>query len=307
MSNRRIPRPDCIECQRELPHGRKPPYCSKKCEALHFGYSKSYEQNLAQIAVDCSASTAWRPEPIEPITEIISAKPIAIFSDIHAPLHSSAWIMQGIEAALHFGCEDLIVSGDFIDANQISKHIGGFYRRKSQLSDDFAAGEKLVDLFSGIFKRVFFLGGNHDHDRLTKVFGGEMTIQRIWKMFGDRPNVKVTARSFVEVNRDVVVGHPRQYSRVRGSLPQKIAQMWQKHIALGHSHHSAKTMSPDGRWQAVDLPCMAQLNEFEYTTFQINDMPPPQNGFTIIFGTRMVVFDKFTPWEIYGLEPFQEK
>lgn len=224
-----------------------------------------------------------------------------MLSDIHAPLHSARWITHALTCGKLLGCTTVIVNGDFIDANEISRHIGGYYRRKSELADGFKAGESLLDIFSQEFNNVVFLNGNHCGERLIKIFRGELEMQRLWKMFGCHDNVKVAARSFVEVNSDIVIGHPRSYSRIRGNIPQKIAQKWQKSVALGHGHHTAMTVTLDGRFQAVDIPCLADLDHFEYTTFEINDMPQPMNGFMVIFGNKMHVFDKFSHWPLFGL------
>lgn len=241
-----------------------------------------------------SATTAWRPTPIEPTTHIISGSPIAVFSDIHAPLHSQKWVELGINTALEYGCKRLIVNGDFIDANQISRHNGSYYRRKAELNDDLEAGAALTKLFADEFEHVDFLMGNHCGERLVKHFGGEVAVQRLWKLFGDHANVKVTSRSFVRVNDKVLVGHPRSYSRIRGNIAQKIAMRHQMHVLLGHLHHSAMSVTPDGKWQACELGCMAQLDEFDYTQNEINDMPEPMNGFAIVSGDRIRCFDRFS-------------
>jgi predicted phosphodiesterase len=230
-----------------------------------------------------------------------------IFSDIHAPLHSSDWIDRGMQVADKVGSEILIINGDFIDANQISRHVGGYYRRKAELNDDIEAGAALLKLFSQAFRQVYFLAGNHCVQRMNKVFNGEVAAQNFWKMFGERENVKITARSFVLVNDSVVVGHPRQYSRIRGNTAQRIAQMWQKHVVLGHSHHSASTVTLDGKWQAIDVGCMAELSEFEYTTFEINDFPKPLNGFAVVNGERTTIFDHFTDWRLWKHGALQDE
>jgi predicted phosphodiesterase len=286
----------CPVCKDTLRPGRVPPYCSKKCQATKEGYSERWTEELESRL---QGSTAWRPEAIEPIHHVISGHPVGVLSDIHCPLHSVKWLYQAIRTFKHFGVKKVIVSGDFIDANQISRHIGGYYRRRSELEDDFKAGESLLSILSDGFEEIIFLNGNHCGERLVKVFRGEVAMQRLWKMFGEHKNVKVAARSFVFVNNDAVVGHPRQYSKMRGGVPQNIAQVWQKHIALGHGHHSAQACSRDGKWQAVDMPCLAELDQFEYTTFEINDMPKPKNGFMIVFGNKFQVFNEWTPWEIY--------
>lgn len=289
----------CTVCENKVPHIRKhSEFCSKKCEAKAHGYRERWEQILKQ---KLEGSTAWRPLPLEPITEIHSSKPIAIFSDVHAPIHSVKWLELGIKASKKFGAETLIVNGDFIDANTISRHLGGYYRRKNELEDDLAAGEALMNIFADNFKKVYFLSGNHCLQRLMKMFNGEVAAKRLWNLFTIRDNVKLTPRSFVYVNNDVIVGHPRNYSGIRGNFTQKLAQLKQKHVATGHHHHSARTATSDGKWQACEIPCMADLEEMEYVRNEINTFPDPMNGFGMIFGTRIEVFDKFTNWKLYGL------
>lgn len=297
----------CNVCKGLIPHGRHNGFCSKKCQAEVEGYSDAHVRTQEKLASELEGTTAWRPEPIEPIHHVISSKPIMIFSDIHAPLHSPKWIMQGMKCADRLESDTLIVNGDFIDANQISRHIGGYYRRRSELNDDFSAGESLLRVFASRFKKVIFLNGNHCGERLVKAFRGEVAMQRLWKMFGEHKNVKVCARSFIFVNDEVVVGHPRQYSRLRGGIAQKIAMHWQKHVVLGHGHHSAKAVTSDGKWQACDIPCMAELAQFEYTTFEINDMPKPLNGFGAVVGNKIQIFDHFTPWKLFNLPEMDEK
>lgn len=262
--------------------------------------------DLDKIASQIEGSTAFAGEPIEPVKQVSSSLPIMVFSDIHARRHSSEWITQGMRAALKFRARTLIINGDFINADSIGKYVGGHYRRHEILEDDFKAGEILLGIFARFFHTVVFLSGNHDTDRMMKALRGEVKAQRWWKMFGDYKNVFITERSWVRAN-DVIVGHPRSYSRIRGNLAQKISMKQQASVLLGHEHHSAMSVSPCGKFQAASVGCMAELNDFEYTNFSLNDMPEPMNGFAAIFDNQIQIFDKFTPWEKWGLPPMKGK
>jgi predicted phosphodiesterase len=253
-----------------------------------------------KIAAEIEGSTAFNGEVIEPPCEVHSVMPIMVFSDIHARRHSAKWLIQGMRAAKKFKARTLIVNGDFINADSIGKYVGGHYRRHEILEDDFKAGEILLNTFAKHFQKVVFLSGNHDTDRLMKSLRGEVMAQRFWKMFGDHKNVVVTERSWVRAN-GVIVGHPRSYSRIRGNLAQKISNKFHASVLIGHEHHSALSVSNDGKFQSGSVGCMAELHDFEYTNFALNDMPDPMNGFATIFGDRIAVFDKFTPWTEWGL------
>lgn len=262
--------------------------------------------DLTKVFSEVEGSTAFAGEPIEPVTQVCSALPVMVFSDIHARRHSSEWINQGMRAAEKFKSRILVINGDFINADSIGKYVGGHYRRHEILEDDFAAGEILLKVFAKFFQRVIFLSGNHDTDRMMKSLRGEVKAQRWWKMFGEYDNVTVTERSWVKVN-DVIVGHPRSYSRIRGNLAQKYAQKAQASVLIGHEHHSAISVSPCGKFQAASVGCMAELHDFEYTNFSLNDMPEPMNGFATIFYDRISIFDKFTNWPLYGLPEMKKK
>lgn len=262
--------------------------------------------DLEKIAAQIEGSTAFCGEPIEPVKQINSILPVMVFSDIHARRHSAEWIAQGMRAAEKFKSRILVINGDFINADSIGKYVGGHYTRHEILEDDFKAGEILLNIFSKFFQKVIFLSGNHDTDRLMKSLRGEVTAGRWWKMFGDHDNVFVTERSWVKVN-DVIVGHPRSYSRIRGNLAQKIAHKAHSSVLLGHEHHSAISMTPCGNYQAASVGCMAELHDFEYTNFSLNDMPDPVNGFATIFNNSISIFDKFSNWGLYGLPNMKVK
>lgn len=287
----------CIVCKNQITgRHRTNDVCSLKCE------NEQGKVFLENLQTRIAATTAWRPIELDPITEIVTGHPVLVISDPHAPIHSAYWIELALRFAKKYDARTLILNGDFIDANTISRHLGGYYRRKNELEDDLAAGEALLKLFSEQFEKVYFLSGNHCMQRLLKVFNGEVQSKRLWNLFGTYENVKVTARSFVHVNNNIIVGHPRQYSGVRGNLPQKIAQLKQKHVILGHGHHSAKAITADGRWQAVDVPCAADIEAFEYVRNEINSFAEPINGFCMIFGEKILVVDKFTPLHLYGVD-----
>lgn len=294
---------ECKVCGGKVPRGRHKHggrHCSQKCEIAENGYGhNTFSKTDYKVAADLL--TAWKPDPLEPIHHVISAKPIPIFSDLHFPLVSAPWVEQGLRCASQWESDILILNGDVMDLNEISRHMGHYYRRRKELSDDFDSTEAFLRLVCPMFKEVVWLSGNHCIQRLIQVFRGELGAQRILSMLGQYENLRVTSRSFIDVNNNIRVCHPRQYSRVRGALAQRLAQRWQKHIVTGHEHHAAKGFSPCGKFQAVAVPCMADTQAQDYVRNELNDFPEPINGFGAIFGEHIEVFTKHTNWKVYGL------
>lgn len=299
----------CVICSGKVPADRfkhDGKYCSLKCEKSDLGYSESWANKKVKAIAEMSGIDAWLPNPLDPILKIVSPKPITIFSDIHFPLADSKWLEHGLKCASHWKSEVLILNGDVIDANQISRHAGSYKRRKQELEDDMAACEYFLNLVSSAFKEIVWLSGNHCIERLIKVFRGEIGAQRVIKMMGDHDNLKITSRSYIDLNDNVRICHPRQYSRNRGVLAQKLAQRWQMHIATGHQHHAAKTFSLDGKWQACDIPAMCRTDVQDYVRNELNDYPEPMTGFAAVFGNYIEIFTDHTKWEVFGL-PKKEK
>ena len=268
------------------------------------GYSESWAKRLEKIAHQVNGSTAWRPMPLDPVERVVSAKPIPIFSDMHMPIHSKEWLLHGIKCAHAVGAEDIILNGDVLDLNEISRHMGSYYRRRKDMGDDMDAGEAVLKILCENFRKVYWLSGNHCLERLLKLFGGELNAQRLSKLVGSFDNLKVTSRSFLDINDNVRICHPRQYSRIRGALAQRLAMRWQMHVATGHEHHAAMSFSTDGKWQAVSIPCMADTHIQDYVRNELNDFPEPMQGFAMVFGNWIQVFTEHTPWEMFGLPEF---
>lgn len=293
----------CTVCGEAVPRGRHKhngKFCSQICEKKELGYAKatSYGQDYK---VQAELLTAWKPDPLEPIYQVHSSKPIPIFSDLHFPLVSKEWVEQGMKCADAWESEYLILNGDVMDLNEISRHMGHYYRRRKELSDDFDSTEAFLKYVCPRFKEVIWLSGNHCIQRLIQVFRGELGAQRILNMLGQYSNLRITSRSFIDVNGSIRVCHPRQYSRVRGALAQRLAARWQMHIVTGHEHHAAKGFSNCGKFQAVAVPCMADTQAQDYVRNELNDFPEPMNGFGAIFGQHIEIFTQHTKWSLYGL------
>lgn len=294
----------CKICSGAIRLDRKLPYCSKKCEVTAEGFAestnnaKSYKEFVG-LMDEVKATTAWAPTDLDPIM-LISARRVGVLSDVHCPMHSMEWLLKAIKTFIHYGIEDIIINGDFIDANQISKHAGS-YKRRGTLEDDLDAAEAVLKLLCKYFKRIYINAGNHDM-RLVHKMGGEISFKRMMKMIFDNPQVKVTPRSYIYVNEKVAVIHPRQYSKIRGKTPADLAYKIRKHVITGHEHHSASSVSLCGEYQGCDVGCLVNIESQDYIKNEITTHAEPLNGFAIIFGEKIHLFDKFTNWEILGID-----
>jgi predicted phosphodiesterase/endogenous inhibitor of DNA gyrase (YacG/DUF329 family) len=293
----------CSVCGGTVPrdrhkHGGK--YCSQVCEKSDLGYAKNTERKKIRKAL-IEAGTAYAPPPPDPAKHLVSGYPILVIGDVHCPMQCPYWIEKALEAAEKFECKNLIINGDLIDANQISRHMGQEFRRKATLEDDMDAAEKFMQLMCEQFDAVYYTLGNHTA-RMIHRFNGELSIQRLLKMIYDSPKIIPTQKTWMKVNKNTRVLHPRSYSQIRGKLTADLCQLYQQHIVTGHHHHSATTVSKDGRWQAIEVGCLADIEKFSYVQDHMGNHPHMMNGFAIIMPDETFLnFNKFTPWKVYGL------
>ena len=290
---------ECPVCGSRIRIDRVPPFCSKRCQASVEGYHPRYD--LQKLISEGKATTAWKPCDLDKILHV-QAPRVGIISDLHAPMHSEKWLLQAVKTFIHYGIQHVILNGDSINADQIGRHHGSYFNRRKNLEDDLDALESVLKLLKKYFDHIYIDAGNHCM-RLVHRMGGELSFNRLMKMVynNDDNKIQVTSRSFLFVNNIVEVIHPRQYRKSRGALPQNLSQRWQKSVVLGHEHHSAMTVSPCGKFQACDVGTMVDVELQDYVRNERNDFPEPVNGFAVIFGDKIQIFDKFTNWELFGL------
>lgn len=292
----------CSICNGEIRKDRQhSEYCSKKCEAKIEGYSESWQKTL-KAKID--ATTAWRPLPLEKTINVVSSHPVGVCGDVHAPIHDEQWLYKFIVTCKKFEVKKIVINGDLIDAGTISKHLGGEWRRKNELNDDIEAAGAVVKLLCKEFDNVYYTLGNHSQ-RLIRSFMGEVAWSNLLKMVYDNPQFKGTERHFLDVNGKVRCLHPRGYSRTRGKLTADLAQRYQMHLITGHHHHTAQTVSADGKFQAVEVGTLAKIDMFGYAQHAMHGMPEMMNGFGIILPhseqNKILNFNEFTPWKRFGL------
>lgn len=298
-------KPPCIVCNGIIRNDRHNEYCSKKCQLVLEGTTPRVEQDWAKLAREVAATTAWRPVDLDKELHIVTNR-LLVLSDVHCPVQDPGWLSLAISCGVQLGCRDVLLNGDFLDAPTVSRHLGSYYRRKQELEDDLKAADAVLEVLSKYFDRIFFDTGNHDM-RLVKMFGGELSFRRVMSMLGNHKKLMMTERSYCRVNDEIIVVHPRQYSSIRGALAQKLSLRHQASILTGHQHHSSMSISPDGKYQACDVGCLADLKLQDYVRNELTTFVEPNNGFAVIFGNKIQCFDRFTPWELWGLEKLAAK
>jgi hypothetical protein len=261
---------------------------------------------MGNLRAKIAAGTAWAPGAIEEVKRLVTGHPVLGIMDVHCPIQCPIWTEQALVTAHKFGARTCVINGDLINADQIGQYMGLEFRGRALLEDDMDAAQKFLELMCECFDEVYYTLGNHTA-RLIRQFGGELSIQRLMKMIFDNPKLKVSAKTWMVVNDLVRFLHPRAYSQIRGKMTAELAQLYQCHLITGHHHHSATTVSKDGKWQAVEVGCLANITRMSYVMNNMNNMPFMVNGFCIVMPDNSILnFNQFSHWETFGIPKLPE-
>ena len=89
---------------------------------------------------------------------------ICVISDIHAPWHNQAALVQACDEAEEEGCDTVYVCGDFFEYHRISRH----HKSKTCTFEEEIAGCRLAaEYLASRFPRRYYFRGNHE-DRWAK-------------------------------------------------------------------------------------------------------------------------------------------
>jgi len=279
-------------------------WCSKKCQSKAEGFSKGYARILTKWQQVVDDTKTFRGDAQDPIINVNSKSPITIGGDMHVPIHDPRWVKQMMAVSKALDSRVLILNGDFLNLDGLGRHVDSHWRRRQCVEDDFAAGERLLDLFAHHYERVYIVAGNHCNDRLQKIFRGEVPNSRLWALLNinDKKNIFTTEYSYVIVNNCFYVGHPREYRKQPGSLGKAFMEKYNMNVLLAHQHHLSMMMI-NGFW-VVDGGCLILSHDASYIQKSFNSFPNPVNGFYTLHGCTPKMWSAKSDFESIGAENF---
>lgn len=210
--------------------------------------------------------------------EIDSNNGCVIYPDLHIPFHDTELLRLALQFQAEWDIEVAIIAGDFLDEETFSSFIPD---PGSVFHEELEIGSSVLRAISDVSRRVYMFKGNHEA-RLERLTKRELGMPELARLLNAPSNVVVSPYHYCYYNSDIIVGHPDEYSRVRGSVPQKLAGIYHKHILAGHSHHWSISEDAGGQFVVVDMPCMADPTRLAYKMKVLSTAPSFSQGFTII-------------------------
>lgn len=199
-----------------------------------------------------------------------------------------------------FGCAGILHNGDLGNFKSVSSFDSQVHGLDESLEETLAVMDEVVYQSARMFGSVYLTLGNHEHWLTRRILQSKLAPERLKRfLVGEHPNVEMTEFSYAVVNEDaardrpgVRVTHPRNFSRVPGSVGRQLASKFLQHIVVAHDHMVGTTRDSSGRFTVVHSGCMADPRRFDYVQTVDSTSPAMAQGFVVIDGNYIWAFDK---------------
>lgn len=228
-----------------------------------------------------------------------------IIGDVEVPYQNDSLLRKAVKIGNIFGIEQLIVNGDFLSLDSVSKWKKDGEQTITSLEDELSEGKRVLKYLSKQFNKMYFVRGNHE-DRLIRKTDGNMNMRVIISMIApDTVEAKTTSFKHLELNNDFIVGHPDNYSKIPGRTGNRLVRKYNKSVILGHQHHMSRTWDESGQYEIIDGGhCTLPQSRF-YKTASFTTHPDWISGFVLAkqgAGNKTYIHlfpEKHTDWNFW--------
>jgi len=222
----------------------------------------------------------------------VRANKCIVISDLHIPRVNMKAIDNACRAGKRYHITTLILGGDVFDFDSFSR----FDRvTKSDLAAEIAMAKDIFVRLRKQFKQIYVVTGNHD-TRIARLLLFDIGFAGFMKSINI--NAIVTNNSWLKLisgGKEFIVAHASAYSSIAGRVANNLAHRKNTNILIGHSHNANVTVTPNGKFVAIDLGMCGDPTQFTYKTSRVNAFPEWQNAYAIVInGLVRLVIDGLT-------------
>ncbi|HOL83565.1 MAG TPA: metallophosphoesterase [Caldisericia bacterium] len=225
----------------------------------------------------------------------VNSEKVLVFSDVHLPFTDFNFTEKMFDIALNkFKCSDCIIAGDLFDEGIFSDYL---HYEKILWQEEKEITKKFLSFIVENFEKVYILCGNHDNRILRKLEFNE-TYSEIFKTIYYASNLYITDYPFIIVNKDWYVVHPGSYSQISGQVAKKLATKYSKNIISTHGHFTSLGFDISGKFYAIDIGGLVDMNKVEYLHHNITTHPRWIKGFVILINNHPFLFTEKDNFEV---------
>jgi len=286
----------CAICGEKIARNTQGPHC-----AVCFYKAK---RTHVEAVIREEAEVAPRLEPIP--KEWGSA---VILSDPHIPWHNPDVILDMCETAVLLKIKKLIIPGDLIHADTISKYVG--VGKTVSVTSELQSTARVLRALEEVFDSIVIIPGNHDQ-RLERMIAGlrdtkdgrkgldmvaallgaggfddaEDVSLRYLRHFLHSPKVTWHPLPQMELNGTWLLQHPGSVSRIAPQNERAFVRKHRKSVIQGHSHLWGLGFDESGTDVAFNCGHAADDKKWRYVREKPSSFPASVHGYGVIYCTK---------------------
>jgi len=229
-----------------------------------------------------------------------------IIPDPECPFHDADFMNKCLDLAEAWHIEHCVIAGDALHFASLS----GWEPSWSLEEADELAGpnvglelrlaSKQLRALAEQFETIDYVLGNHE-GRMIRALGAVFSPEWLLKLLGLDGKWRISPYYFSKVvSRGVpyLIEHPK--STALGA-PGVLADKYQAHVLMAHSHKVGMTTSRSGQWQGWHIGCCVDEARLPYAAQRHNAGHPHKLGAAIIRnGALYPLFDGWVDWSFLG-------
>ena len=241
---------------------------------------RRYRQRVREAEIDISANS-FPESPSAVLDQFLKLDypKVLVLGDCEIPDHNPRVFDLAALLAKRLGIKHLIVNGDFLALDSLSKwpKDGG----TANFLADIEIARETLRTFLNNFETVDFLTGNHEQ-RLAHKIDGQFNIGEFFKNLDYFQYSEYSYCNLRSGGREIIVCHPVDYSRTPLAVPRRLAALHHKDILCGHTHRLAMGYDDSGKYQIVEGGHCRDESRTRYKQMRMSSHPRWNQGFTLI-------------------------
>ncbi len=230
-----------------------------------------------------NATGAWEAEDLSVRVNVPEAR-IIIASDVHIPYYDKHLLQRLFYTAQAMRIEAIVWLGDLMDMPTFSPW--GTDDTSTTFERELRVTEAVLRTAADLGIRQYWSLGNHE-ERLLRKLCHEVSMERLADMarvsdLVESGNLVVSENPSLTHGEDWILTHPAQYGSSPLAVPGYLADVEQKNLVAGHSHHWGLGKSPSGKFTVVESGGIFEPTFMRYLAHRPSKHRAQCKGFVVL-------------------------
>lgn len=219
-----------------------------------------------------------------------------VVADFHIPLYDPLYVNEMITTLRAEGVKTLIVGGDFLNMDELSRFEDK--QASANLELELKEAVNVMGVLTEAFDRIVYMWGNHDA-RIHTALGMKLQFKHAMRMiFNELGKETLTKIEFTNLDHAWYEGiegekwyicHPASYNRAPLTTARMLAAKLNAHVMTAHSHHSAVGYATDGKHVVAEIGGLFDKEKTQYLQRSTTN-PTWTQGFAMLKQGKLRVY-----------------